>query len=78
MILHIPEVLNYEQLTECRNLLNKANWIDGKITAGNQAINAKNNFQLAESDPLTNYLRDIIKTALNSNPLFISALYQNI
>lgn len=73
MILHIPEVLNKEQLTECRNLLNKANWIDGKITAGNQAINAKNNFQLAESNPLTNYLRDIIKTALNSNPLFISA-----
>lgn len=73
MILHIPEVLSKEQLTECRNLLNKANWIDGKITAGNQAINAKNNFQLAESDPLTNYLRDIIKTALNSNPLFISA-----
>ena len=65
MILHIPEVLSKDQLTECRNLLNKANWIDGKITAGNQAINAKNNFQLAESDPLTNYLRDIINQKRN-------------
>ena len=73
MILHIPNVLNKEQLIECRKLLDNANWIDGKLTAGNQAKNVKNNFQLSENDELTAYLREIITNSLNSNPLFISA-----
>ena len=44
MILHIPNVLSKEQLIECRKLLNEADWIDGKTTAGSQAVNVKNNF----------------------------------
>ena len=60
MILHIPNVLNQNQIKECRELLNKADWIDGKLTAGNQAINVKSNLQLAENNPLLKYLRDLI------------------
>lgn len=41
MILHIPNVLNQNQIKECRELLNKADWIDGKLTAGSQAVNVK-------------------------------------
>ena len=77
MILHIPNVLNKEQLVECRKLLDEANWIDGKLTAGSQAKSVKNNFQLAENDTLTAYLREIITNSLNSNPLFISAALPN-
>lgn len=77
MLLHIPNVLNEEQLIECRRLLNSANWIDGKVTAGTQAVNVKNNFQLNETDEVTAYLRNIIKNALNTNLLFISAALPN-
>ena len=56
MILHIPNVLSKEQLIECRKLLDNANWIDGKLTAGSQAVNVKSNLQLAENDELLEYL----------------------
>lgn len=77
MILHIPNVLSKEQLDECRQLLNKADWIDGKLTAGNQAINVKSNLQLAENSQTLSYLREVITNALKTNPLFISAVIPN-
>lgn len=77
MILHIPNVLSQNQVKECRELLNKADWIDGKLTAGNQAINVKSNLQLAENNPLLKYLRDLITQALKTNPLFVSATLPN-
>ena len=67
MILHIPNVLSKEQLVECRDLLNKADWIDGKLTAGSQAINVKSNLQLAENSQILSYLREVITNALNPN-----------
>ena len=77
MILHIPNVLNQNQVKECRELLNKADWIDGKLTAGSQAVNVKSNLQLAENNPLLQYLRDLITQALKTNPLFVSAALPN-
>lgn len=77
MILHIPNVLSKETLNECRKLLDEAQWIDGKITAGTQAKSVKNNLQLAEQDALTNYLREIITESLNNHPLFVSAALPN-
>mgnify|MGYP000096558763 FL=1 len=77
MILHIPNVLNQNQVKECRELLNKADWIDGKLTAGSQAVNVKSNLQLAENNPLLKYLRDLITQALKTNPLFVSAALPN-
>ena len=77
MILHIPNVLNQNQIKECRELLNKADWIDGKLTAGSQAVNVKSNLQLAENNPLLQYLRDLITQALKTNPLFVSATLPN-
>ena len=77
MILHIPNILSKEQLIECRKLLDNANWIDGKLTAGSQAVNVKSNLQLAENDELLEYLRKVITNALNKNPLFISATLPN-
>ena len=77
MVLHIPNVLNKEQLIKCREILNKAEWIDGKLTAGSQAVNVKSNLHLAENNPLLKYLRDLITHALKTNPLFVSATLPN-
>ncbi len=36
MLLHIPEVLTIDQVDQFREILDKANWVDGKVTAGHQ------------------------------------------
>ena len=77
MILHIPNVLSQNQVKECRELLDKASWIDGKLTAGSQAVNVKSNLQLAEDSQLLAHLRQMITQALKTNPLFVSAALPN-
>ena len=77
MVLHIPNVLNNEQLIKCREILNNAEWIDGKLTAGSQAINVKSNLQLSENSEELKILRNIITQALRTNPLFVSATLPN-
>lgn len=73
MLLHIPDALSTESLRECRALLEQADWIDGRATAGYQGAAVKNNAQLAENSPLAQRLGDIVLAALERNPLFISA-----
>jgi PKHD-type hydroxylase len=77
MILHIPNVLSNEQIIKCKELLNKADWIDGRITAGAQAVHAKSNLQLDENSELLAHLRALIIQALKTNPMFISATLPN-
>ena len=73
MLITIPEVLTTEQIAEARKLLSAADWVDGRVTAGHQSAQAKNNQQLAEGTPVAQQLGDMILQALGQNPLFISA-----
>lgn len=73
MILNIPNVLNAEQVAQGRKLLEEAEWVDGRVTAGHQSAKAKDNLQLPESHPVARQLGDMILSALGQNPLFLSA-----
>jgi len=73
MLLQIPEVLSTEQVDACRKVLEKADWVDGRITAGHQSARAKDNLQLPEDHEDAQRLQNIILYALESNPLFMSA-----
>ena len=73
MILQIPDVLSPEQVAHARRLLDAADWVDGRVTAGHQSARAKNNVQLAEDHPVARELGDLVLTALQRNALFISA-----
>ena len=73
MLLAIPDLLNEEQITTARTLLNEAEWVDGKVTAGPQSARAKRNMQLPEGSAVAETLGDMILTALQRNPLFVSA-----
>ncbi len=73
MLIKIPNVLTPEQVTKARNLLNAADWIDGKVTAGYQSAKAKDNMQLPESSPVARELGEMVLSALGKNPLFLSA-----
>src|ERR687891_2227072 len=73
MLLQIPDVLTAEQVMHARRLLDSAEWVDGRVTAGHQSARAKDNRQIPEDHPVARELGDMILTALQRNPLFISA-----
>jgi len=73
MLLQIPDVLTAEQVARCRELLEAANWVDGRVTAGHQSARAKDNLQLPEDHEHARQLGDTIIAALERNPLFMAA-----
>ena len=73
MLLHVPNVLTAEQVAHARQTLDRATWIDGRVTAGPQSSRAKQNLQLPEDSPQAKELGDMILGALQRNPLFMSA-----
>ena len=73
MLLAIPDLLTAEQVLQARQLLDSAQWVDGRVTAGHQSSRAKDNLQLAEGHPVANQLGEMILEALGGNALFISA-----
>jgi PKHD-type hydroxylase len=73
MLVHIPAVLNADQVQECRRALDQAEWIDGRATAGHQSSRMKDNVQVPEGHPVARKLGDMILTALERSPLFIAA-----
>lgn len=73
MMVHVPQVLTVEQVSECRRLLESAEWSDGKATVGEQGRLVKRNRQLPELSPVARQLGEMILTALARHPLFFSA-----
>jgi len=73
VLLQIPEVLNTEQVAHARRLLDAADWVDGRVTAGRQSAQVKDNLQLAEDHPVAQELGDLIITALQNSALFAAA-----
>ena len=73
MLLQVPDVLDREQVAHMRRRLDAADWVDGRVTAGRQSAQVKDNEQLPEDHPVAQELGDAIVTALQANPLFVSA-----
>jgi PKHD-type hydroxylase len=73
MLLQIPDVLTAEQVAQCRQMLDQAEWIDGRVTAGYQSARAKDNLQLPEDHPVARQLGDLVLAALERNSLFLAA-----
>lgn len=74
MFLHIPHILDAEELATARRVLDPdAPWIDGRSSAGAQALAQKNNAQLAQASPEAQQLRTLVLSALQRAPLFFSA-----
>jgi PKHD-type hydroxylase len=73
MILAIPEVLSSDQVSEARRLLETAEWVDGRVTAGHQSSRNKDNLQIPEHHAVARQIGEMILEALGQNALFISA-----
>ncbi|HYG23464.1 MAG TPA: Fe2+-dependent dioxygenase [Verrucomicrobiae bacterium] len=73
MLINIPNVLNPDQVAEARKILETAEWVDGKVTAGYQSARTKDNMQIPEGHPAARQVGEMILKALSQNPLFLSA-----
>jgi PKHD-type hydroxylase len=74
MMIHVPKVLTPEQVARCREVMEKAAWVDGRVTAGHQSSKVKNNLQLQEGSPEARELGGMVMEALARNNLFMSAV----
>ena len=73
MIFSIEQVFSPDELAEIRQVLDRAEFIDGKLTAGWHAKLVKNNQQL-KAGTSQKELKTKIRNALNKNPLFQTAV----
>jgi PKHD-type hydroxylase len=76
MMLHIPAVLNVAELHLMQERLQQAEssalWTDGRLTAGDQSAQTKNNQQLPQSSALAQDLSLQVSQAFARNPLFVT------
>jgi PKHD-type hydroxylase len=74
MIVHVPQILDQDQLGRCRTAMQAAGWVDGRATAGHQSAQVKENLQLPEGGAEARELGAMVVRALQRSPLFISAV----
>ncbi|MGB8698566.1 MAG: Fe2+-dependent dioxygenase [Thermosynechococcaceae cyanobacterium] len=74
MLLTIDDLLTAEELAFINPLLNQAEFVDGKLTAGWHAQLVKHNAQLPADHPQGGDLRHLVRSALNRHPLFQAAV----
>jgi len=74
MLLAIPDVLNAEQLKNIRSLLENADYVDGRLSAGKTARKVKKNHELAPNSNLHNQLNNIVMNTLFNHPLYQAAV----
>jgi PKHD-type hydroxylase len=73
MMMHVPNVLTSGQVARCRDVMEKAAWVDGRVTAGHQSAKVKNNLQLPEGSLEARELGGMVVEALARSNLFMSA-----
>lgn len=73
MLVAIPDVLTADEVAHIRRVLESTTWVDGRTTAGDQAVKVKNNLQVPTDSPEAQALGQIILSALSRNPLFMTA-----
>ena len=73
MLITIDDVLDPSSVRRLRELLDAADWIDGRITAGSLATTVKRNQQLDVESDLAVSLGNQLLRVLGNHPLFLSA-----
>ena len=73
MLLTVPDLFNPDQVAKARQILDAAEWADGKVTAGPQSAEAKDNSQIPETHPAAREVGAMVLDALGRNALFLAA-----
>jgi PKHD-type hydroxylase len=70
MFLHIPEILNQEEISEILDFLSEHEFVDGKSTAGYSAKAVKDNLQLSKDAIGKQHIDKLVMEALRRNDNF--------
>ncbi|MBC7381303.1 MAG: Fe2+-dependent dioxygenase, partial [Burkholderiaceae bacterium] len=70
---HVRDVLTPAEVSGARGILATAPWGDGRITAGTQSAQAKNNQQLPEDADATRAVQQLLLRGLERSAIFFSA-----
>jgi PKHD-type hydroxylase len=73
MLVRVPALLSAQEVRDCRDVLARSQWVDGKITAGAQSATAKKNLQIPENAKEARELGELILQRLGRNERFTSA-----
>ena len=75
MFLHLKNILTPDEIHTARALLDAqdAPWVDGRLSAGGQALAHKRNEQLRQDSAQSQQLRALVLAALQRDALFFSA-----
>jgi PKHD-type hydroxylase len=74
MLIHLKNVLTPDELREARAQLgDDAPWVDGRTSAGGQAVAQKANRQLAQESAQAAKLQALVLAAVRRDPVFFSA-----
>jgi PKHD-type hydroxylase len=73
MLLVIKNVLNQSTLQKVRQLLEKGNFVDGRLSAGKEAIKVKKNQELSQQSPLHQELNQLVMMPLVQNSEYQAA-----
>lgn len=73
MLVTIPDVLKPEEVAHIRRVLEGTEWVDGRVTAGDQAGKVKKNLQVPIESPVAQELGQIVLSALARSPKFMTA-----
>ena len=75
MFLHLKNILTLDEIHTARALLDAddAPWVDGRSSAGGQALAHKRNEQLSQDSAPSQQLRALVLAALQRDALFFSA-----
>jgi len=73
MLIIIPEVLNKEQLAVVRDYISRANFVDGRLSAGREASSVKNNTEMQTSEQEMAQLNNLVMGNLVKHPVYLAA-----
>ncbi|MBU2978045.1 Fe2+-dependent dioxygenase [Alteromonas sp. C1M14] len=77
MLVRIENFFTKEQVAEAVAMLESAEWVDGSVTAGHQAVKAKRNLQLPENSEVGKQLREFILARLGQSQAVLAAALPN-
>ena len=73
MLITIEKILDRQRLNFVNDALSKANFVDGKLSAGMAAKRVKNNEELAADDSMMQQLNNLVMGSLVQHPEFQAA-----
>ena len=73
MLIEIPDILNTSQLAAVQSVLHQCKFTDGKLSAGDNARQHKDNEELVANEDQFNALNDVVMTQLVQHPTYLNS-----